>query len=106
MSRIAFWSWREVGSCMPKPESMPTKRRSPASWRFEDKIHVPAWVKKSTNVRARSCNAQDHREDRLVGISLQERQDPQPLAPRHSDRGMGEAGRRLHHRDLRLDPRL
>ena len=61
---------------------------------------------KSTSVRERSRNAQDDREDRPFGISLQERDDPQSLASGRSDHRVGQAGRRLHDGDLRLDRRL
>ena len=69
-----------------------------------------AWAEFWLEVRQRCAggadNAQDDREDRPQGIALQERADPQPLASGHPDHRMGEARRRLRHRDLRLDRRL
>ena len=42
----------------------------------------------------------------LTQVALRQRHDPQPLASGHPDGGLGQAGRRFHHRDLRLDRRL
>src|SRR5258706_2149937 len=45
-------------------------------------------------------NGKDTDRNRPFAIPVQERGDPQPLASRHPDHRMGEAGRRFHRADL------
>ena len=62
ISRIAFWSWKEAGSCMPTPETRSTRRRSPASLPSEKAFSSPQ-VRLKSPASERSRNVQDDRED-------------------------------------------